>query len=47
MAYQVIDRLTGQPVGKTFTDKKAARKTSDRLDSSYGGIRYIVRLVAA
>lgn len=47
MSYQVIDIQTKQPVGKAFSDAKAARAKRDRLDRAYGAVRYVVRLVQA
>lgn len=41
--YAVIDRHTGEQVGKPYTNKSRARSRADKLDIVYGAYRYSVR----
>lgn len=43
--YIIIDRHTGETVGKPYTSKNRARGRVDKLDNEYGGYRYSVRAV--
>ena len=43
--YIVIDRHTGQQVGKPLQSLKAASRKVDRLDNVYGAYRYYYRKV--
>lgn len=45
MTYIIIDTLTGQQVGKPYTQRNRARARADRLDNQYGAVRYAVRAV--
>lgn len=42
--YEIVDRKTGQVVGKAKT-LKGARRSVDRRDNEYGGYRYYQRPV--
>lgn len=42
-AYEVIDRHTGQRVGKPYATRVAASRRVDKLDNAYGAYRYAVR----
>lgn len=44
-AYAVIDRQTGEQVGKPYTSKNRARSRMDKLDNEYGGYRYSVKQI--
>lgn len=41
--YAIIDRKTGEQVGKPYTSKSRARGRVDKLDNEYGGYRYSVK----
>lgn len=43
--YAVIDRHTGEQVGKSYTSKNRARSRVDKLDRVYGGYRYMVKTI--
>lgn len=43
MKYQVIDRKTGQNVGKPYSNKKRAKSRAEKLDLDYGAYRYGVK----
>lgn len=43
--YAVIDRQTGQQVGKPYTSKNRARGRVDKLDNEYGAYRYTIRVI--
>lgn len=45
--YIVIDRQTGEQVGKPYTSKNRARSRVDKLDGAYGGYRYTVKIINA
>lgn len=45
--YVVIDRQTGEQVGKLYTSKNRARSRVDALDNAYGGYRYTVKIINA
>lgn len=47
MKFAVIDRHTGEQVGKPYTNKSRARSRADKLDIVYGAIRYGVREIKA
>jgi hypothetical protein len=41
----VIDRHTGQQVGKPYSTRAGARRAVDRLDNAYGAYRYTAKLL--
>lgn len=41
--YIVVDRKTGEQVGKPYASKSRARTRVDKLDNEYGGYRYSVK----
>ncbi|KVU10686.1 hypothetical protein WK62_05325 [Burkholderia ubonensis] len=41
--YEVIDRHTGQRVGKPYATRIAASRRVDKLDNAYGAYRYYTR----
>lgn len=41
--FVIIDRHTGQQVGKPCSTKAGARRAADRLDLAYGAYRYSVK----
>lgn len=41
--YAVVDRHTGDSVGKPYTSKNRARSRVDALDNKYGGYRYTIK----
>lgn len=41
--YVVIDRHTGEQVGKPYTSKNRARCRAEKLDMQYGAYRYIIK----
>lgn len=43
--YAIIDRHTGEQVGKPYTSKNRARSRVDALDNEYGGYRYTVKQI--
>lgn len=43
--YAVVDRQTGEQVGKPYTSKNRARGRVDKLDQEYGAYRYSVRAI--
>ena len=40
--YKVIDKRTGEAIGKPLKSHKSARNKKDRLDTAYGAIRYSI-----
>lgn len=46
MKFVVIDRQTGQKVGKEYNTYAEARRNADRRDMAYGGYRYYVKEIA-
>lgn len=44
MKYQVIDRQTGEVKG-TYKNRKTAYSRRDKLDLSYGAVRYTVKAI--
>lgn len=47
IGYRVIDRHTGQQVGRDYpaSSGPAARRRADRLDLNYGACRYVVSII--
>lgn len=43
--YAVVDRHTGEQVGKPYTSKNRARSRVDALDNAYGAYRYTVKQI--
>ena len=43
--YAVVDRHTGEQVGKAYTSKSRARSRVDALDNAYGAYRYTVKQI--
>ena len=43
--WEIIDRMTGLRVGKSYKNKLRAANRADKLDNEYGGYRYFVRQV--
>lgn len=43
--YAIIDRHTGEQVGKPYTSKNRARTRVDKLDNEYGCYRYSVKQI--
>lgn len=41
--YAIIDRHTGEQVGKPYTSKTRARSRVDALDNTYGAYRYTIK----
>jgi hypothetical protein len=41
--YIVVDRKTGEQVGKPYSNKNRARSRVDKLDNDYGAYRYAVK----
>lgn len=44
-SYVVIDRQTGQQVGKQYNSRVRASRRVDALDNAYGAYRYYVRSI--
>jgi len=45
MKYKIIDKQTGQQVGKDYTSRRRASNRVDKLDNAYGAYRYSVRAI--
>lgn len=43
--YIIIDRHTGDQMGKPYTDKNRARNRANKLDLQYGAYRYTVKQI--
>lgn len=41
----VIDKQTGQQVGKAYASRVGASRRVDKLDNAYGAYRYFVRSI--
>lgn len=41
--FLIIDRQTGNQVGKPYNNKARARSRADKLDNEYGGYRFTVK----
>lgn len=44
--YIIVDIQTKQQIGKSYTNINVARRKANKLDLTYGSIRYVVKTIS-